>query len=425
MRDLSKAKICVIGLGYVGLPLSILLSKKYEVIGYDNDRRRIEELKSNYDHTGEVSDHELSHANKLRLSSVGEDIKDANVYIVTVPTPVDRQNLPDLKPLENVCKLIGGLLTVSDLVIFESTVFPGATEDICVPILEKTSGLRYNEDFYCGYSPERINPGDKINKIQNIAKITAGSTPEVAAFVDSLYSSVITAGTFQTQSIRVAEAAKVIENTQRDLNIALVNEFAQLFDVLSIDTKEVLDAAATKWNFMSFTPGLVGGHCIGVDPYYLTYKAQMSGYQPELILTARRLNDRMGKFVATKLIKNMVKRGIEIVGSKILIMGLTFKENCSDIRNTKVQDIYNEINEYTDHIDLHDPIANETEVKTIFGQPTTKELKKNVYDAIIVAVAHKQFKDQGLEKIKSFGNSKCLIFDVKSILESDEMIIRL
>lgn len=424
-NNYREIKIGVIGLGYVGLPLAVLFSNKYPVIGFDINKNRINELTEFKDHTGELEPHEIAGAPNLTLTYKLDELKDASVYIVTVPTPIDQQNMPDLDPLKSACSMLGKILRRNNIVIFESTVFPGATEEICVPILEEISGLAFNEGFFCGYSPERINPGDKVNKIHKIIKVTAGSTPETADFVDELYGQVIGAGTYKAPSIRVAEAAKVIENTQRDLNIALINEFSQLFDALSLDTKEVLDAAASKWNFMSYTPGLVGGHCIGVDPYYLAYKAQSAGYQPELILTARRLNDRMGRFVVTKLIKEMARRGVSFPNAKILILGLTFKENCSDLRNTKVVDVVNELSSYFCEVDLHDPLAEDGTVTKEFKKSKITNLKEDFYDAIIVAVAHDIYKEMGLSKIKSFGKKNSLIFDVKSVFEHDASCLRL
>lgn len=416
--DNSKM-LAVIGLGYVGLPLAVEFSKKFKTIGFDINVSRIEALKSGVDSTLEVSKEELELARQLQFSSDIADLESCNVYIVTVPTPIDEHRQPLLKPLLMASEAIGQVLSKGDVVIYESTVYPGATEEVCVPVLEKTSGLNFNSEFFVGYSPERINPGDKEHRLPNILKITSGSTPETADLVDKLYGSIITAGTHKVSSIKVAEAAKVIENTQRDLNIALINELALIFEKLDIDTEEVLVAAGTKWNFLNFRPGLVGGHCIGVDPYYLTHKAQAIGYNPEVILAGRRINDGMGKFVANTVIKMMIKRQIHIKGSSILIMGLTFKENCPDIRNTKVVDIIAELLDFEADVEVYDPWVDGTATLQ-YGLKLIEEPKKAQYDAIILAVGHHQFKAMGAAAIRAFGKDNHVLYDVKYILSADE-----
>lgn len=412
-------KICVIGLGYVGLPLAAAFSSKYEVVGFDIDKLRIEELNNNFDRTLELNEKQLEEAinNGIKFTCNIEDIKDSNVYIVTVPTPIDSSNRPDLTPLIKSSQMLGKVLKNDDIVIYESTVYPGVTEEVCVPELEKESGLKFNKDFYCGYSPERINPGDKEHTVTKILKITAGSTPEIATVVDELYSSIIHAGTHKATSIKVAEAAKVIENTQRDVNIALINELALIFDNLGIDTNEVIDAAATKWNFIKLKPGLVGGHCIGVDPYYLTYKAEELGYKPNLILGARQINNGMGKFIAEKTIKLMIKKGKRIKDSNILVMGLTFKENCPDIRNTKVIDIINELKEYGSNVDVYEPWIDEKDKDyynyNFIDNPLMSDKK---YESIIVAVGHDKFKEFSQENFESLINGENVLVDVKGII---------
>lgn len=409
---MNSSKICIIGLGYVGLPLAHAFAKKgYEVIGFDINSSRIDELNTGYDRTQELSKSQLAEVKEEMLFSANiEEIKESNVYIVTVPTPIDNNNKPDLTPLIKSSQTVGKVLSRGDVVIYESTVYPGVTEDVCALELEKESGMKFNEDFYCGYSPERINPGDKEHTVTKILKVTSGSTPEIATKVDELYKSIITAGTHKCSSIKVAEASKVIENTQRDVNIALINELAIIFHAMGIDTNEVIDAAATKWNFIKLTPGLVGGHCIGVDPYYLTYKAEELGYQPNLILGARQINNNMGKYVAERTIKLMIKKGINIRDAKVLMLGLTFKENCPDIRNTKVIDIIKEFKDYGCSVDVSDYWADENEVKKELGIGLLKEYDLNDYQAVVVAVGHEEYK--GL----SFENPNQVVFDIKAIL---------
>jgi UDP-N-acetyl-D-galactosamine dehydrogenase len=420
-------KICLIGLGYVGLPLAVEFAKKYDVVGFDISLRRINELNLGIDTTLEISRQTLTDlfnsnsGHSFLITNELEDIKDSNVYIVTVPTPVDKYNRPILKPLIDASENVGKFLKKNDIVIFESTVYPGVTEEECVPILEKKSGLFFNKDFYVGYSPERINPGDKIHTVSNIMKITSGSTPETATFVDKLYKSIIKAGTFKASSIKVAEAAKVIENSQRDINIAFVNELSKIFNLMSIDTKEVLEAAGTKWNFHKYSPGLVGGHCIGVDPYYLAQKAQELGFHPEIILAGRRINDGMGKYVAQETVKHMIRKNIKVLNSKILILGFTFKENCPDFRNTKVIDIYNELVSYSSVVDIYDPWVDTDKVKKIFSVNMIKDLNNlDLYSAIILAVSHDEFKD--IDIIKSDNR---VIYDVKSLFDQNIIDARL
>ncbi|RMG31231.1 MAG: Vi polysaccharide biosynthesis UDP-N-acetylglucosamine C-6 dehydrogenase TviB [Gammaproteobacteria bacterium] len=419
MPQLEQARPAVIGLGYVGLPLAVEFGKKRRTIGYDIDAGRIAELRAGHDSTLEVSDEELAQARHLEFTTELEDIRDCNVYIATVPTPIDRAKRPDLRPLESASRTIGRVLRPGDVAIFESTVYPGATEEVCVPIMEAESGLKYNEDFFVGYSPERINPGDKEHRVANIRKVTSGSTPEIADFVDALYREIITAGTYKASSIRVAEAAKVIENTQRDLNIALVNELALIFERLGIDTEEVLKAAGTKWNFLPFRPGLVGGHCIGVDPYYLTYKAQEIGYHPEVILSGRRINDSMGAYVAERVLKLMTRRRIHVAGSRILVMGLTFKENCPDLRNTRVIDVIEELRSYNAEVDVYDPWVDPDEARKEYGIEPVSEPPRGTYDAIVVAVAHDQFRELGIEGIRALGKPHAVVFDVKYLFPAD------
>ncbi|MGD8560554.1 MAG: Vi polysaccharide biosynthesis UDP-N-acetylglucosamine C-6 dehydrogenase TviB [Gammaproteobacteria bacterium] len=425
MFDLATTKIGIVGLGYVGLPLAVEFGKHYETVGLDINAKRIKELNNGVDSTLEVEPEELKQATRIRFTANADDLKDCNVYIVTVPTPIDKNKRPDLSPLESASHAVGKLIGKNDIVIYESTVYPGATEEVCVPIIEKESGLTYNQDFFAGYSPERINPGDKEHRVTNILKVTSGSTPQVADFVDDLYKSVITAGTHKASSIRVAEAAKVIENTQRDVNIALINELSLIFNQLGIDTLEVLEAAGTKWNFLPFRPGLVGGHCIGVDPYYLTHKAQEIGYHPEIILAGRRINDDMGPQVVQRTVKIMTQRRVHVDCANVLIMGLTFKENCPDLRNTRVIDIIEEFKDYNANIDVYDPWVDPDEAQHEYGITPISELKENHYDAIILAVNHKQFYDMGPDNIRKLGKSNVVLFDVKAMLPREAVDGRL
>ncbi|MBF4489747.1 Vi polysaccharide biosynthesis UDP-N-acetylglucosamine C-6 dehydrogenase TviB [Psychrobacter sp. N25K4-3-2] len=425
MHSIKNLKIAVIGLGYVGLPLAVEFGKQHSVIGFDINASRIAALNNGTDHTLEVSDEELAQATHLSYSSDINELKDCNFFIVTVPTPIDAYKQPDLTPLIKASTAIGSILKPNDIVVYESTVYPGATEEVCIPVLEKVSGLVFNTDFYAGYSPERINPGDKEHRVTNILKVTAGSTPEIADFIDEVYNLIITAGTHKAPSIKVAEAAKVIENTQRDVNIALINELAVIFNKMNIDTEAVLEAAGTKWNFLPFRPGLVGGHCIGVDPYYLTHKAQSLGLHPEIILAARRLNDRMGEYIATQLIKEMVKKRIQVIGSKILVMGLSFKENCPDIRNTKIIDMVNALKEYDLDIDVYDPWVDCKDVELEYGLKPIDVLQIETYDAIIIALGHKQFKAMSIGEIKALGKREHVIYDLKYIFFNDSTDLRL
>ncbi|MDC5822045.1 Vi polysaccharide biosynthesis UDP-N-acetylglucosamine C-6 dehydrogenase TviB [Vibrio europaeus] len=418
-------KIGVIGLGYVGLPLAVEFGQKFPTLGYDINSNRLAELRQGNDSTLEVSSEELSRARLLTYSSSTEELAKCNVFIVTVPTPINKNNQPDLSPLISASETIGNVLKKGDVVIYESTVYPGATEDDCVPVLERASGLKYNLDFYCGYSPERINPGDKEHRVTTILKVTSGSTPEVADFVDQLYLSIITAGTHKASSIKVAEAAKVIENTQRDVNIGLINELALIFNKLGIDTEEVLNAAGTKWNFLPFRPGLVGGHCIGVDPYYLTYKAQSVGYHPEIILAGRRLNDGMGAYVASCLVKEMLKKRIHVDGAKVLVMGITFKENCPDLRNTKVIDIITELKDYGVEVDCYDPWVDVKEAEREYRLAPIQEIPNAEYDAVIMAVSHNEFVEMGAERIRSSCKASHVLYDLKYILPANESDLRL
>jgi UDP-N-acetyl-D-galactosamine dehydrogenase len=406
-------KIGLIGLGYVGLPLAVEFGKHYPTIGFDINPTRIRQLESGFDTTLEVEPEEIAAAQLLTFSNQIEAIEDCNIYIVTVPTPINAAKQPDLTPLEKASRLLGRVLKAGDVVIYESTVFPGATEEVCVPILQQESGLIFNQDFFAGYSPERINPGDKEHRVTNILKVTSGSTPEVAEKVDQLYARIIKAGTHKASSIKVAEAAKVIENTQRDVNIALINELAKIFERLEIDTEEVLIAAGTKWNFLPFRPGLVGGHCIGVDPYYLTYKAQAIGYNPEIILSGRRINDGMGEYVVSRLIKRMIQNKIHVQDSHILIMGLTFKENCPDLRNTRVIDIIQELQTYGVNVHVYDPWVDAEQARHEYGIEMLTTLPDGVYDAILLAVAHQQFKLMSIEMIRALGKPKSIVFDLK------------
>jgi UDP-N-acetyl-D-glucosamine/UDP-N-acetyl-D-galactosamine dehydrogenase len=425
MRGLQRTKIAVIGLGYVGLPLAVEFGKKYSTIGFDIDSGRIRELRQGRDSTLESSADELASAKKLKFTTDPGKLADRNVFIVTVPTPIDRYKRPELKPLIGASRTVGKILKKGGTVIYESTVFPGCTEEICVPVLERESGLRFNRDFYCGYSPERINPGDREHRLPTIKKVTSGSTPRTADFVDALYSSIVTAGTHRAGSIRVAEAAKVIENTQRDVNIALINELALIFNRLGIDTEDVLRAASTKWNFLPFRPGLVGGHCIGVDPYYLTHKAQEIGYHPEVILAGRRINDNMGSYIAQRVIKAMTELRILVAGAKILLMGLAFKENCPDLRNSKVVDIVRELQSFDAEVAVYDPWVSSESAKLEYGISPVKTPKQNGYDAIVIAVAHGLFRDMGIRKIRSLGKETHLLFDVKYLFPADQTDQRL
>ena len=425
MFQLEQLKVAIIGLGYVGLPLAVEFGQKVAVIGFDIDQKRIDELKRGQDHTLEVSPEELKQAQYLQYSTQLKDLESCNFFIVTVPTPIDDFKQPNLTPLIKASTSIGQVLKKGDIVVYESTVYPGATEEACIPVLEKESNLIFNQDFFAGYSPERINPGDKSRKVTNILKITSGSTPEVADYVDQVYNLIIQAGTYKAPNIKVAEAAKVIENTQRDVNIALINELALIFNKMGIDTEDVLKAAGTKWNFLPFRPGLVGGHCIGVDPYYLTHKAQSIGLHPEIILAARRLNDRMGEYVATQLIKEMVKQRIQVVDSKILVMGLSFKENCPDIRNTKIVDMVKALKEYDLDIDIYDPWVDKDEAEHEYGLVPIQTLITSTYDAIVIAVAHDQFKTMSIQELHALGKEKHVLYDLKYILDKNFSDIRL
>ena len=418
----GKINIAVIGQGYVGLPLAIEFGKIYPTIGFDINKARIDELKKGIDHTNEATPEQLTSAKLLTFSADINNIKGCNVYIVTVPTPIDEFKKPDLNPLRGASKMLGEILKKGDTVIYESTVYPGCTEEVCVPLLERTSGLIFNTDFYCGYSPERIVPGDKINTLTTIKKVTSGSTPKITDFIDDLYSSIITAGTFKAASMKVAEASKAIENAQRDVNISFVNELALIFDKVGIDTQDVLDAAGTKWNFLKYKPGLVGGHCISVDPYYLAYKAENLGYYPEVILSGRRVNDNMSTFIANKMIKMLIKAGKKIMGSKILILGVTFKENCPDIRNSKVADVYHELKEFGLEVDAYDNEAEPKEVKEEYGINLLNEIKDK-YDGILLAVSHSKFLELDIESLKK--DSNCIVYDLKGFLPRNQVDSRL
>jgi len=420
--NLEKVNIAIIGQGYVGLPLAIEFGKKYPTIGFDINHSRINELKTGVDHTNEASSEQLATASKLMFSSNINDIKKCNIFIVTVPTPIDEFKTPDLNPLIAASKMLGEILKKGDTVIYESTVYPGCTQEVCVPLLEKMSSLIFNTDFYCGYSPERIVPGDKINTLTTIKKVTSGSTPEIADFVDTLYKSIITAGTFKAASIKVAEASKAIENAQRDVNISFVNELALIFDRVGIDTQDVLDAAGTKWNFLKYKPGLVGGHCISVDPYYLAYKSENLGYHPEVILSGRRVNDNMSAFVGNKMIKMLIKAGKQIMGSRVLILGVTFKENCPDIRNSKVADVYNELKDFGLKVDAYDYEANPVEVNNEYGISLINEIKEK-YDGILLAVSHDKFSKIDITSLKK--DAKSIVFDLKGFFPRDQVDARL
>lgn len=423
--QINDIKLAIVGLGYVGLPLAVEFGKKRSVIGFDINEARIVELKQGHDHTLEVDDDELKSATGLQFTTSIERLGEANVFIVTVPTPIDRYKQPDLTPLIKASETIGRVLKKGDIVIYESTVYPGATEEDCVPVLERMSGLVFNRDFYAGYSPERINPGDKAHRVSTIKKVTSGSTAEVAALIDDLYKQIIVAGTHRAPSIRVAEAAKVIENTQRDVNIALINELALIFNKMNIDTEAVLVAAGTKWNFLPFRPGLVGGHCIGVDPYYLTHKAQSIGYHPEIILAGRRLNDAMGSYVVSQLVKAMTRKSINVKGARVLVMGLTFKENCPDLRNTRVVDIVSELKEYDMDVDVYDPWVDSKDAQLEYGLTPVQILENGIYDAVVLAVAHHQFTDLGAAGIRALGKPAHVLYDLKYILPAEQSDLRL
>lgn len=425
MLSLQEVKLAIIGLGYVGLPLAVEFGKRRSVVGFDINQQRIDALKAGHDSTLEVSGDELKEASQLVYSASLGDLKSCNVFIVTVPTPIDEHKQPDLGPLIKASETIGSVLKKGDIVIYESTVYPGATEEDCVPVLEEVSGLMFNVDFFAGYSPERINPGDKEHRVTTIKKVTSGSTPVVADLVDALYKEIITAGTHKASCIKVAEAAKVIENTQRDLNIALINELAIIFNRMGIDTEAVLQAAGTKWNFLPFRPGLVGGHCIGVDPYYLTHKAQSIGYHPEIILAGRRLNDGMGAYVVSQLVKAMLKRRIHVDGARVLVMGLTFKENCPDLRNTRVVDIVSELAEYNIQVDVYDPWVVTEEAQHEYGITPIAEPGIGAYDGIVLAVAHDEFRALGATNISQYGKPEHILYDLKYLLSAEEADLRL
>lgn len=425
MNNLENIHIAIIGLGYVGLPLAVEFGKKFETVGFDINELRIKELLGGSDVTMEVSRDQLTSSKSLSFSADATDIENCNIFIITVPTPIDEHKNPDLTPLVGASGAVGRVLKNEDIVIYESTVYPGATEEICVPILEEQSGLVFNQDFYCGYSPERINPGDKEHSVTTIKKVTSGSTPKIAVKVDELYQTIITAGTHKAESIKVAEAAKVIENTQRDINIALINELAMIFNKLDIDTEAVLKAAGTKWNFLPFRPGLVGGHCIGIDPYYLTHKAIEVGYHPEMILAGRRLNDNMGSYVVDQISKLMIKKRIHIVDANVLIMGLTFKENCPDLRNSKIIDLIEGFRDFNCNIDVYDPWADKSEALREYGVELIGAPFAEKYDAIVLAVNHDQFKDLTLDQLKSYGKENHVLYDIKYLLSPDQVDGRL
>jgi UDP-N-acetyl-D-galactosamine dehydrogenase len=425
-KNLRDARIAIVGLGYVGLPLAVEFGKHYDTIGFDINAGRVADLQKGHDSTLEVGDAELAEAKYLRYTTDLEQLRDRQIYIVTVPTPIDAAKRPDLGALVSASRTVGKVLSKGDIVVYESTVYPGATEEDCAPILEQVSGLKLNRDFFVGYSPERINPGDKEHRLTTIRKITSGSTPQAAEVVDRLYSSIITAGTYPVRSIRIAEAAKVIENTQRDVNIALINELALIFNRMGLDTLEVLEAAGTKWNFLPFRPGLVGGHCIGVDPYYLTHKSQEIGYHPEMILAGRRINDNMGLHVASEVIRLMVRKGMSLPSSRILVLGFTFKENCPDVRNTRVVDLIKELRGYGGVVDIYDPWAERSAVHEEYGLDLLAEAPaKNTYDAIVLAVAHKQFREMGIAAIRALGRPGHVLYDIKSLLPADQVDARL
>ncbi|MFW8596115.1 Vi polysaccharide biosynthesis UDP-N-acetylglucosamine C-6 dehydrogenase TviB [Cribrihabitans neustonicus] len=421
----AQERICIIGLGYVGLPLAAAFGQHRPVVGYDISPDRVAELRAGQDRTRELGAEELAAARHLRFTFDPEEIAGCSIYIVTVPTPVDANHRPDLAPLVSASEIVGDALKPGDLVIYESTVYPGATEEDCVPVLEARSGLTFNRDFFVGYSPERINPGDKSRRLKDIVKITSGSTPETAERVDALYREVVAAGTHKAESIRVAEAAKVIENSQRDINIALVNELAKIFNRMGLDTEAVLRAAGTKWNFLPFRPGLVGGHCIGVDPYYLTHKAEQLGYHPEILLAGRRLNDGMGAYVAGEMVKGMLKRGLALQSARVLVMGLTFKENCPDLRNTRVIDVVRGLEDYGLIVDVHDPLADPAAAQAEYGLPLTAEPGQGAYAGVVLAVAHDEFRQMGAETIRGFGLEGAVLYDLKYVLAAEESDLRL
>lgn len=421
----SEVKLGIIGLGYVGLPLAVEFGKKRSVVGFDINNQRVEDLKKGVDLTLEVESEELKNSKNLVLTANSAELKSCNFFIVTVPTPVDKHKRPDMGPLVSASRILGEILKPGDVVVYESTVYPGATEDECVPVLEKFSNLKFNKDFFVGYSPERINPGDKQKRVTNIVKVTSGSTPEVAELVDQVYREIIVVGTHKAPSIRVAEASKVIENTQRDLNIALINELTMIFNKMNIDTEDVLKAAGTKWNFLNFRPGLVGGHCIGVDPYYLTHIAQAIGYHPEIILAGRRVNDGMGTYVVSQFVKTMVQKKIQVEGARILVLGLTFKENCPDIRNTRVVDALQALKDYHCSVDVFDPWVDPAEAKHEYGVEMIKNPEVGAYDGILITVAHQQFKEMGAAKIHSFGKPTHVVYDLKYVLPKESVDIRL
>lgn len=417
----ENSKIAIIGLGYVGLPLAVEFGKKRDVVGFDISSNRINELLKGSDSTLEIEDEELASAKHLKFTSSIDELNDCEIFIITVPTPIDQANRPDLGAIKSASQMVGSAINKNAIVIYESTVFPGCTNEVCVPLLEEASSLKHNVDFFTGYSPERINPGDKQHRLPSIVKVTSGSTPEIANVIDQLYASIITAGTFKAASIEVAEAAKVIENTQRDLNIALMNELAIIFHRLNIDTIDVLEAAGTKWNFLGFRPGLVGGHCIGVDPYYLTHRAQEVGYHPEVILAGRRINDGMGPYVADRVSRAMMKKNLPVVGSKILVLGLTFKENCPDLRNSRVIDVINELKSFNAVVDVHDPWASSEEAMNAYGvELKVGELEQDSYDAIILAVGHDEYKSAGARALRKYGKKSAILFDVKSVFSAEE-----
>jgi UDP-N-acetyl-D-galactosamine dehydrogenase len=425
MQQLIDKRIGIIGLGYVGLPLAVAFGKKYTTLGFDINQKRIDELKRGEDHTLEVSKEELKSVTSLAFSSDPNDLTDCDFIIVTVPTPIDKNRQPDLTPLRKASEMIGKVIKPGSTVIYESTVYPGATEEVCIPLIESFSGLTFNQDFFAGYSPERINPGDKTHRLESIVKVTSGSNPQISELVDNLYLSIIEAGTHKASSIKVAEAAKVIENTQRDLNIALINELAMIFERLGIDTEEVLLAAGSKWNFLPFRPGLVGGHCIGVDPYYLTHKAEEIGYHPEVILAGRRINDQMGEYVVSRLVKKMLNKKIMVNGANVLLMGITFKENCPDIRNTKIVDIVAELGNYHVNVDIYDPWAESSEVEQEYGLSLIGRPENGKYDAVIAAVSHTQFRQMSAQDLKALGKQNCVIFDLKYIFDKQLVDLRL
>jgi UDP-N-acetyl-D-glucosamine/UDP-N-acetyl-D-galactosamine dehydrogenase len=426
MQDLASARIGVIGLGYVGLPLAVEFGKQYDTLGYDIDPGRIAALRDSNDHNREVSHEELATSPRLRLSASPDDLRDRNVYVVTVPTPVDEHKRPDFSPLINASRGIGSVLARGDVVIYESTVYPGATEEICVPELERASGLVFNIDFFVGYSPERINPGDRVRRLVDIPKVTSGSTPEAAEFIDALYRSIITAGTHKASSLKVAEAAKVIENTQRDVNIALMNQLALIFQRMGIDTNDVLEAAGTKWNFLPFKPGLVGGHCIGVDPYYLIQKSQSLGYYPDILLASRRINESMGRHVAAAVIRELIRRRSIVADARILILGLTFKENCPDLRNTRVVELAEDFRQYGIHVDIHDSWADPAQTRHEYGLELLPQLPASGnYDAIVLAVAHDEYRDLGIDAVRRLGRENAVVYDIKGLFPKDKVDGRL